>query len=769
MKKCLDTILSERQLNWRQHCGQTPNWGLRKPSVMDLSADALAVCRKNPAAYGKRIWRNGDILFPAIEISSPYPLPKADFGKNFIVSVPDGHAFYTQLAKKMGGKIVSDTSELPAGKAAVIFGSSAENKHACRLAMLQRVMANGIFPGKGGWSLEFPYGKDLRAVVCCDEASEKAFLKHWEGDRRPISVPGPGIPELYKDPVELLRTQVSERMEVEGFEDFTSKMIEAFDCGGPEVGRDNGHVNVPPMVKCYYAYFYTGDRRFLQAFKDIFFGMVRYYLTYAGGASYISDYDFYLGPLVNCFAAAERDPLFTEEDRLLGTAFLLSSFRLIEKYGKEHWPLRECALRFNHETFPAISCYWAARYFGENYGLKTDAARWKFYAKTAFSGGEISRTWRQRENSGDYQWIVPSQKLQWDLAEKGKPSPCFRQMAEAIACVSDNQGRQIGYGDAAALGGVAHKDMVQALAQLCGDKRAERLSYQLDLWGASYLPVPGWGGYLHKSFDDPGLQDEPGWKMEPLVAHVLKRFPEAAKCKVDKALYRDENRYFLFEPCSCDSHRHHDTGAILAYEHGKHLWLVDNGYGFDLRNSPVNMVLAYSSREIGPHCHNTVIFRNKEGKVVYPPEFSRFSRKGDTLYSEMVLPGAVWVRQVKLLSDGLNVTDRITRTGETEIVTVECQFNALGSNKLVKGAWHLEQKEEGTAVLRFNDSVKTKVSESSYLTKGWEAVLRKRYPYAEGDVKQLRRIAPVPAEGETLVFESTFTVGLSSVESRISK
>ena len=118
----------------------------------------------------------------------------------------------------------------------------------------------------------------------------------------------------------------------------------------------------------------------------------------------------------------------------------------------------------------------------------------------------------------------------------------------------------------------------------------------------------------------------------------------------------------------------------------------------------------------------------------------------------------MWLRQVKLLDNGLQVTDRITGSGETDIATVECQFNALGSNKLAKGVWHLEQKENGVAELRFNDSVKTKVTESSYLTKGWEAALRKQYFLAEGDVKQLRRIAPVPAEGETLIFESTFTV-----------
>lgn len=755
--KSLDAILSERQLNWRQHCGLAPNWGLRQPSVMDLSPEALALCRKNPAAYGKRIWRNGDILFPATDFSAPYTFAKAEFKAGFIASVPEGNKFYTALARKMGGKIISDRAELPETGEAVIFGSSAENKHACRLAMLQRVMANGIFPGKGGWSLEFPYGKALRAVVCCDESSEKAFLKHWENERTPRMIPGADIPEIMKDPEQLLKTQVCTRFPVDSFEDFVKKISEAFDCGGPQVGRDNGHCTVPPMVKCYYAYMYTGDRRFLEAFKATFFAMVRYYLTLPGGASYISDYDFYLGSLINCFAAAERDPIFTEEDRLLGAAFLLSSFRLIEKYGKEHWPMRECALRFNHETFPAISCYWGARYFEETYNLKSDAARWKFYAKTAFSGGELSRTWRQKENSGSYQWIVPSQKLQWDLAEKGKPSPGFRKMAEAIKCISDNDGRQVCYGDSEALLATEHRDMLQALAQVANDEMAADLADRLYFIGASVLPVPGWGGYLHLPPVPRAKMPAEGWTLLPLVTHVLKRFPEAAKCKVDKAVYRDENSYFLFEPCSCDSHKHFDTGAILTYQYGKHLWLVDNGYGFDIRNTPVNMVEAYSLREVGPHCHNMIILRDKEGKAIRGPEFSLFRRKGDTLYCEVSFAGVLWKREVTVLEKGVHVIDRVVKNAESDAVSVECQFNGLGENKLRKNLWELTQ-ERGAAQLRFKDSPGVKAAEDSYLTRGWENAMKKVYFYASGDVKQLRRTAPLPSDGSEVIFDSLFTV-----------
>ena len=180
MIETMDTILSKRGLNWREHCGMTPGWGLRQPSVMDLSPAALACLRRNPAAYGKRLWRNGDILFPATDFSAPYTLPEVEFEKNFIASVPEGNGYYAALAKKMGGRVISDREPLPKEEKAVIFGSSAENRHACCLAMAQRVMANGIFPGKGGWSLEIPYGTPLRVVICCDAESEKAFLKHWE-------------------------------------------------------------------------------------------------------------------------------------------------------------------------------------------------------------------------------------------------------------------------------------------------------------------------------------------------------------------------------------------------------------------------------------------------------------------------------------------------------------------------------------------------------------------------------------------------------------
>ena len=758
MKNQLDAILCSRGLRWREQCGLQPNWGLRQPSVMDLSPEALKSCRSNPKNYCRKQLKNGNILFPAADFDAPFELHEPEFPAKFTASVPADDPFYARLARKMGGVPVPDTRPLAPDEPAVIFGHSAENRHACRLAVEQRIFASGVCPGKGGWSLELPPGPVSRAVVCCDEGSEKAFLKHWEKSRTPRFAPGPGAPAVFRNPEELLRTQVSTIIPGENFSDFVEKISGAFDCGGPKVGKDNGHCTVAPLVKSYYAWVFTGDRRFLEAFKEIFFALVRYYLTLPGGASYISDYDFYLGSLVNCFAAAETDPLFTAEDRLLGAAFLLSSFRLIEKYGKSYWPMREGALRFNHETFPAMSCYWGARYFGENYSLREEARRWKFYAETAFAESNLSRVWRQKENSGDYQWIVPSQKLQWDLAEKGKPSPAFKQMSSAIAFVTDNSGRQAGYGDSAPLSGAAHKDMLQSLAQVSKDGLAAKLSAKLDSNGTSFLPIPGWGLYLHPAPVSPeGPLQSPGWHLEKLAPHILRRFPEAVKSKYDKAVYRDDARYLLFEPCSCDSHRHYDTGAILLYQAGKHYFLVDNGYGFDARTAPKNMVDAYSSREVGPNCHNMVILRDKAGKVIRPPEFSLFRRKGNTLFCELAFAGVLWKREVTVTPRGLRIIDTVEKTGPGEAVAAECQFDTLGRTKLEPGLWRIAQKG-AKAELRFADSSGVASCEGAYLTRGWKSALEKVYPYASGDVKQLRRSGNLKRKGATLRFESELVV-----------
>ena len=112
MKNQLDAILYSRGLQWREQCGLQPNWGLRQPSVMDLTPAALKICRRNPVSYCRRLLKNGNILFPAADFDKPFALHKPEFPKKFTASVPANDAFYTQLARKMGGVPVPDTRPL---------------------------------------------------------------------------------------------------------------------------------------------------------------------------------------------------------------------------------------------------------------------------------------------------------------------------------------------------------------------------------------------------------------------------------------------------------------------------------------------------------------------------------------------------------------------------------------------------------------------------------------------------------------------------------
>ena len=108
---------------------------------------------------------------------------------------------------------------------------------------------------------------------------------------------------------------------------------------------------------------------------------------------------------------------------------------------------------------------------------------------------------------------------------------------------------------------------------------------------------------------------------------------------------------------------------------------MDNGYG---KPSGVeNMAEAYDRHETGPNCHNTLIFRDQEGNVLIPPPFAAViarRRFGDCFLLETVLGnigGWVWSRAVLLKRDGfLLVADRVRRTGEGSVDSIECQFNA---------------------------------------------------------------------------------------------
>ncbi len=798
MNQHLLRICRERGLSIRKQLSEIPSWTTRMPTVVDLSPKEQQALQEN--RLPEMLREKGEFIFPDWELKAPRPFQRDSLlTPDCIVIYPRGHAFLAELARSLAAlpdgrqmQIGSDDGPLPPNQTVVLLGDSSCNRHCRFLAARQLLFANGQLPGADGWSIETIHGlvQKKQNLISCSvtAASQEEFLIHWrdslqpapEGFRRPkddqfrtgrdtpdlSGVLNPNeflasLPELSPGPWQDASLNLSQRCQ-----NLAEVISAAFDCGGPSVGRDNGHRTMVTLVRLYYAYAYTRQREYLEAFRNVLLGLAKYLLAIPGGASYLSDYDFYLGYAINAYALAETDPLFSEDDRLLLTAVFFASMRQIHLYASRHWPIKEGQLRFNHETFPALNLLLGAMYF-ESWLDRPELLIWRQYAELAFTG-PIAEYWRQRENSNSYQWIVPSQKLAWDLLTQAELSPCFQDIARAAYTITDNFGQGIAYGDSQPLQCWAEHDMIFALSQFQPDKYSLYLASRYQQNHPFRLPIPGWG-MLFRPAKQQRLPELPcgHWECTELLPHVRERLQVSDKlsCPYDKIALRSgnrpENQYLLFEPYGGDGHGHRDVNAILAYNQQGRIWLVDNGYGFPAKSKVTDMGERYSTREIGPRCHNTLIFYRPDGELHYPPNFAHLAplqRVADYAFLETCLGGIeelIWFRTILLKIDSfILILDRVKAQAETSLSKIECLFNGLGRESLSAQAWQLEQQGV-TGTLLFAGAGKAECAQ--YCTLGWQSALPKLYPYAEPPVKQLRRIAAVPKPGQEIRFLSLFT------------
>ncbi|NLF93016.1 MAG: hypothetical protein GX564_03925, partial [Oligosphaeraceae bacterium] len=191
------------------------------------------------------------------------------------------------------------------------------------------------------------------------------------------------------------------------------------------------------------------------------------------------------------------------------------------------------------------------------------------------------------------------------------------------------------------------------------------------------------------------------------------------------------------------------------------IWLVDNGYGYSADSKITDLGKRYSTREIGPRCHNTLLFYRPDGELHYTPDFAHLAplqRIGEYAFLETCLggiEGLAWFRTILLKIDAfILVVDRVVAQAETSLTQIECLFNGLGEETLTDQVWTLEQQGISATLQFAGDG---QASTGSYCTIGWESALPRLYPYANPPVKQLRRCAAAPAQGQEIRFLSLFT------------
>ena len=430
---------------------------------------------------------------------------------------------------------------------------------------------------------------------------------------------------------------------------------------------------------------------------------------YLCASPYISDIDFPLGDLVISWSLAEPEEVFSERERLLITATLLALCRQVHGYAAKFWPVKPDQLRFNHETFPALSLLRAARYFGHCYKIP-DVRAWQANADLVFTG-PVGKVFKHVENASGYQWIVPMHKFMYDVATGSVETLKNRNIcktAYAAVAVTDNFGIAVDYGDAT-------DNPVGVNTRILGllDAAASAARDGTLAWVAEFLRSaagdqilksypPAGQGLPGQNTQAPGNPPETGdWETPELDDHIRAFYqPDLAREYVaDKIGFRTgwtpEVQFLLFEPQSVSGHIHYDMNAILRYNHRGRVWIVDNGYGRPSRLS--NVSRSYSERQRGPEDHNVVIFRDRQGEPVIPPPFGAIitcRRAGELLLLQSALcqiDGADWLRTIVLVFDRLMlVVDQVRASGRESVI--ECQFNALGDDVLDGKEWRLEQQ-----------------------------------------------------------------------------
>ena len=155
------------------------------------------------------------------------------------------------------------------------------------------------------------------------------------------------------------------------------------------------------------------------------------------------------GYLVRSWDLVEEEPVFTDQDRLRITNWLLrlkaDPFSGLTPFHLESGP--DIVRNFwNHVTGPAMDFFWASHYFLKYYDL-TDAKEWDRVAYRFM--GEQSKSWRGNENACGYNARTQRHILEYALA---KPDLTYfssgnaHKMAEQILMVTDNLGISARFG-----------------------------------------------------------------------------------------------------------------------------------------------------------------------------------------------------------------------------------------------------------------------------------------------------------------------------------
>ncbi|MCD4823372.1 MAG: heparinase II/III family protein [Phycisphaerae bacterium] len=394
-----------------------------------------------------------------------------------------------------------------------------------------------------------------------------------------------------------------------------------------------------PVLAAGIFYHQTGDIRWSRIFKECF---AEFFERAAKSYTSVGMAEYWAWNLIMVWDLVEESPVFSNSERLEITSKILTLVKKVSAMGYlKTMPANE--IRWNHQTFNALTLFYGGKYFQKYYNLKA-AAKWSKTADTCFQPqANSSVSW---DNSGHYAHIMLRQFLNYSLAKSD--FRCFengnvRKMADWIIAIHDNLAKMVTFGDGSdysvyvntnayipnlAKAAWYYKDgrYTWMIKKILGSSEIYKTKYKLndssskDIFSIFFTPWDD-GGYQCNL--KPILPSHMlGLKVIPLDAMFYaaemkgqSQKPPLKKC-FDKITFRNSfnprEDYMLLQGTSCGQHFHRDGNSILRYTSRNRIWLVDYGY----------------TQHIAEKYHNTLI-AIRDGEISHLPKLCTLEKSAD--------------------------------------------------------------------------------------------------------------------------------------------
>lgn len=740
----IQDVLQRRGYPIRQHL-EEEGWGWRKLTVVDLDhvqSDALkyygvpGLRKLLDEQFYRPPW--GLFTFPSLHIEQPLrrivdaTLTWDAVDRVVVASIvaPADHTPLWAWAHEIAAEIhLRAGVKLPIFDArkvdidlvnrsnVILLGGSHENALAMKLALKHRTFfADATVPGDDGWLVTTHCGlnrfQHLIMQACSGESTRNdattclldaivisessATLRHTHRVV-PGKVMAQHFPsyETFVASLPARMTQTADRSIGDDTDPASVSRVLALglDSGGLAKNLHNGaYLDVTLEVARHYQL--SSDHRSLSLFRELLFRLTEYYLLTPGGASYPSDLDFRLGPLILYYARFEHDPIFDDEDRLILCNMLLSCTRAAHEYARKVWPISPTdRSRHNHPTFKALTLLYAADYFSRfDLPFTKD---WLAYSDAVMDCDVWTRS-KMNENGRLYEPFVYEHAACHALFTGrglGAFSPgVLENITRRQITTTDNFLRGVDYGDT--MLSMTHADSMTA-ALMATDETPSPIRDACRWFVAEgFARKPA---YLPLAFRDfPGIRTASDaaspisdqWEFEPLDPDFLRKvspqFP--SEFAFDKLAlrtgWRDEDQYILIEGVGEKvAHAHHEAGGIVRLNHLSRHWAVSNGYG--RRAGITDAIKAFSSREIGPEDHNMLVLRRGEEVVRDLPMAAMLGHGNAGAFRHATTAllgyaGVNWFRTIiVLLNQYVLVLDRINVVDDG-LAQAHIEWNLLG-------------------------------------------------------------------------------------------